>query len=73
MTPPPKKRLVRDLAQLTAQYSPSLSVEQQVTSIIDELKQTDRAYFGKDRVKIIKAKIDEAVVLLDSKPIDLGK
>lgn len=31
----------------------------------------DRAYFGKDRVKVIKAKIDETVTILDSKQIDM--
>jgi hypothetical protein len=49
------------------------SVETQVAAIIEDLKTTDRAYFGKDRVKLIKAAIDSAVALLDSKPIDLGK
>lgn len=48
-------------------------VEQTVADIITDLKTTDRSYFGKDRTKVIKGKIDEAVVLLDSKPIDLGK
>ena len=49
------------------------TVEQQVAALIEELKTTERAYFGKDRVKVIKGKIDEAVALLDTKPIDLGK
>ncbi len=49
------------------------AVEQQVTALIDELKTTERAYFGKDRVKVLKAKIDEAIALLDTKPIDMGK
>ena len=31
----------------------------------------DKTYFGKDRSKMIKAKVDEAVACLDSKPIDL--
>jgi hypothetical protein len=70
---PLKKRLVGDLMIQIARYSHILPVEQQVAAIIDELKITDRAYFGKDRVKVIKAKIDEAVVLLDTKPIDMGK
>ena len=42
----------------------------QVRKIIDYLEQIDRSYFGKDRMKQIKSKIDEALVLLDTKPIE---
>jgi len=48
-------------------------VEQKTEKIIEELSTIDRAYFGKDRPKIIKAKIEEAMTLLDSRPIDQGK
>jgi hypothetical protein len=41
--------------------------------VIEELSAIDRAYFGKDRQKLLKSKIDEAVALLDTKPIDQGK
>ena len=42
--------------------------------LISELDLADRAYFAKDRQKVIKAKIDEAIVLLDTKPIEeIGK
>lgn len=41
--------------------------------MIEELSAIDRAYFGKDRQKQLKAKIDEAIALLDTKPIDQGK
>ena len=41
--------------------------------IIEDLKIMDRTYFGKDRSKVTKAKIDEALAVLDTKPIDLGK
>ena len=39
--------------------------------IIDDLQKLDKSYFGKDRHKQLKGAIDEAVALLDSKPIDL--
>ena len=42
----------------------------QVRKIIEYLEQIDRAYFGKDRMKQIKSKIDEALTLLDTKPIE---
>ena len=48
-------------------------VEQRVRLLIDELKKLDRTYFGKDRVKQMKAKLDQAVTLLDEKPIDMSK
>ena len=35
-----------------------------------ELETIDRAYFGKDRHKVIKAKIEDITNLLDSKPIE---
>lgn len=47
-----------------------LSVEERVQKIIDEVTVLDRVYFQKDRQKLIKAKIDDAVALLDSKPIE---
>lgn len=51
----------------------SQSVEQRSAAIIQELITLDNSYFGKDRIKVIRAKLDEGVALLDSKPIDLGK
>ena len=48
-------------------------VEKKIENIIEELNTIDRAYFGKDRPKMIKAKIDEAIGLLDTRPIDQGK
>ncbi len=47
-----------------------MPVETQVQSIIEDLSLADRAYFAKDRLKVIKAKIDEAIALLDTKPIE---
>lgn len=42
--------------------------------IISELDLADRAYFAKDRQKLIKQKIDESIALLDTKPIEeVGK
>jgi len=46
-------------------------MEQQVRDIIEDLAKHDRAYFGKDRTKLLKQKIDDAIVLLDKKPIDM--
>lgn len=39
-------------------------------ALVEDLNLADRAYFAKDRQKVIKAKIDEAIALLDTKPID---
>lgn len=47
-----------------------MPVEHQVQSIIEDLSLADRAYFAKDRLKVIKAKIDEAIALLDTRPIE---
>jgi len=45
-------------------------VEKQVAAIIEDLSLADRAYFAKDRQKVIKSKIEEAIALLDTKPIE---
>ena len=37
---------------------------------IQAVDQMDRTYFGKDRPKLLKAKIDEILALLDTKPIE---
>ena len=42
-----------------------VKVEVQVLAILEELKTIDRTYFAKDRLKVIRVKIDEAVALLD--------
>jgi hypothetical protein len=34
-------------------------------AILGELKTIERTYFAKDRLKVIRVKIDEAVALLD--------
>lgn len=39
--------------------------------MIQQLEQFDKAYFSKDRAKLLKAKIDETIQLLDQKPLDL--
>ena len=49
------------------------SVEERVRLLIDDLKKLDRTYFGKDRVKQMKNKLDQAINLLDEKPIDMSK
>lgn len=49
-------------------------MEEKVASIISELDLADRAYFAKDRKKLIQNKIDEAIQMLDTKPIEeVGK
>lgn len=45
-------------------------MEEKVANLITELDIADRAYFAKDRQKLIKGKIEEAQQLLDTKPID---
>ena len=45
----------------------------EVRKIIEQLDLLNDGYFQKDRLKKIKSKIDEATVLLDTKPLDLGK
>ena len=45
-------------------------VEDKVAALIADLELADRAYFAKDRQKVIKGKIDEALQLLDTKPIE---
>jgi hypothetical protein len=44
-----------------------------VKECIEQIEVMDRTYFKKDRLKKIKAKMDECLALLDSRPIDLGK
>jgi hypothetical protein len=43
-----------------------------VKELVEQLDQIDRTYFGKDRFKQIKAKIDEITALLDTKPIEFS-
>ena len=40
--------------------------------LVNELDTLDRTYFGKDRQKQLKAKLDEVLALLDSKPVEFG-
>ena len=37
------------------------------------VEKIDESYFGKDRQKLMKQKIDDILVLLDSKPLDFSK
>lgn len=48
-----------------------MPMEEQIRFIITELSQLDESYFGKDRQKQIKGRIESAISLLDKKPIDL--
>ena len=50
-----------------------MDVPVDVRKIIEQLELIDRAYFGKDRVKQMRAKMEDAIGMLDTKPIDMGK
>ena len=41
--------------------------------LINQLDALERTYFGKDRHKQLKAKLEEVLALLDTKPIEFGK
>jgi 2-hydroxychromene-2-carboxylate isomerase len=45
--------------------SASKKIEDQVRERLDEMTQLDRAYFGKDRLKQIKQKLEQCEKLLD--------
>jgi hypothetical protein len=49
------------------------SIEDQAREHLDEMTRLDRAYFGKDRLKQIKLKLDQVEKLLDQKDIELSK
>ena len=53
-----RQTLVSLLQTSLTPYILEQSVEQRVRVIIDELKKLDRTYFGKDRVKQMKSKLD---------------
>jgi hypothetical protein len=38
-----------------------------------QLGDLDRAYFAKDKHKLMKSKLDEIIALLNTKPLELGK
>ena len=40
-------------------------ITDEVNKIIDTLDLIDRAYFGKDKLKVLRAKIEEALTMLD--------
>ena len=54
-----EQRKCRDLTSAAAE------IVDDVKKIIDTLDLIDRAYFGKDKLKVLRAKIEEAIVLLD--------
>lgn len=41
--------------------------------MVEELEHFDKSYFGKDRHKQLKQKIDDICLLLDNKPIEFSK
>lgn len=45
----------------------------QVKQLVEELDHFDQSYFGKDRLKQLKQKIDDICALLDNKPIEFSK
>lgn len=48
-------------------------IRKEVRKILEQLELIERSYYGKDRMKQMKLKINDAIALLDQKPIDLGK
>jgi hypothetical protein len=42
----------------------------QSKELVSELESLNRCYFNKDRLKVIKQKADNIIVLLDSKPLE---
>jgi len=46
------------------------TVEEKVSALIEALDLANRAYFAKDRQKVIKEHIDNAIAILDTKPIE---
>lgn len=40
--------------------------------LVNQLEALDRTYFGKDRQKQLKAKLDEVLSVLDQKPVEFG-
>ena len=61
--------------KINQSYLPQIDkdIVQAVRKIIDQLDVMDRSYFGKDRQKQIKAKIQDCISMLDQKPIDMSK
>ena len=49
------------------------TLEDKIRVMIKELDTLDRTYFGKDRNKQMKAKLEEATAMLDTKPVDMSK
>ena len=47
-------------------------LREKVKELVNHLEDYDRTYFGKDRHKQIKARIDEITALLDTEPIEFG-
>ena len=41
--------------------------------LLAQVEKIDQSYFGKDRHKQMKQKIDDILILLDSKPLDFSK
>ena len=59
--------------RISTVYIVEETLEDKVRVMIKELDALDRTYFGKDRTKQMKAKLDEATTMLDTKPIDMSK
>ncbi len=48
-------------------------VIEKVNTIVLDLDNLDKTYFNKDRNKQLKAKMEEAIALLDQKPVEISK
>ncbi len=47
------------------------TVSQKARRLNTELEKIDQTYFGKDRHKQIRTRVEEVIALLDTQPIDL--
>jgi ATP-dependent Lon protease len=57
--------MIVSLTSCHSLISASKKIEDQVRERLDEMTQLDRAYFGKDRLKQIKQKLEQCEKLLD--------
>lgn len=58
---------------LTCEMEKEKDIGIEVRALISELDKLDRTYFGKDRYKQMKQRLDDSLNLLDTKPLDLSK
>ena len=47
-------------------------MSEHVKAMVEQLDHLDKSYFGKDRHRLIKQKIDDIIQHLDTKPIEFS-